>query len=110
MESNRQALDAMVDFNGKKSGKINNVEVYRKGVLRKSGEVPSGIGRIAIPHANQFGIKIPGLRLWVVPEGVDFDSQNGERSKPDLLIAARNITKRTRTSRCAEQIISVTDG
>lgn len=73
----------MVDLMAK-SGKINDVEVYRKGVYAREEESTTGIGEgIAIPHCKSDSVSRPGLAAMVVPEGVDFDSLDGE-SKPDL--------------------------
>ena len=75
----KEALDAMVDLMAK-SGKINNVEVYRKGVYAREEESTTGIGEgIAIPHCKSDSVSRPGLAAMVVPEGVDFDSLDGEK-------------------------------
>ena len=50
----KEALDAMVDLMAK-SGKINNVEVYRKGVYAREEESTTGIGDSALQIG--FGIK-----------------------------------------------------
>ena len=48
----KETLDAMVDLMAK-SGKINDVEVYRKGVYAREEESTTGIGEgIAIPHCK----------------------------------------------------------
>lgn len=54
----KETLDAMVDLMAK-SGKINDVEVYRKGVYAREEESTTGIGEgIAIPALQiGFGIK-----------------------------------------------------
>ena len=105
----KEALDAMVDLMAK-SGKINDVEVYRKGVYAREEESTTGIGEgIAIPHCKSDSVSRPGLAAMVVPEGVDFDSLDGEKVNLIFLIGCTEH-KRERTSRCTEQIISVTDG
>ena len=86
----KEALDAMVDLMAK-SGKINNVEVYRKGVYAREEESTTGIGEgIAIPHCKSDSVSRPGLAAMVVPEGVDFDSLDGEKVNLIFLIAAPN--------------------
>lgn len=66
----KEALDAMVDLMAK-SGKINDVEVYRKGVYAREEESTTGIGEgIAIPHCKSDSVSRPGLAAMVVPEGV----------------------------------------
>ena len=80
----------MVDLMAK-SGKINDVEVYRKGVYAREEESTTGIGEgIAIPHCKSDSVSRPGLAAMVVPEGVDFDSLDGEKVNLIFLIAAPN--------------------
>lgn len=80
----------MVDLMAK-SGKINDVEVYRKGVYAREEESTIGIGEgIAIPHCKSDSVSRPGLAAMVVPEGVDFDSLDGEKVNLIFLIAAPN--------------------
>ena len=70
-------LDQMVDLMAK-SGKINDVETYRKGVYAREEEGTTGIGEgIAIPHCKSDAVSRPGLAAMVIPEGVDFDSLDG---------------------------------
>lgn len=86
----KEALDAMVDLMAK-SGKINDVEVYRKGVYAREEESTTGIGEgIAIPHCKSDSVDRPGLAAMVVPDGVDFDSLDGEKVNLIFLIAAPN--------------------
>ena len=86
----KETLDAMVDLMAK-SGKINDVEVYRKGVYAREEESTTGIGEgIAIPHCKSDSVSRPGLAAMVVPEGVDFDSLDGEKVNLIFLIAAPN--------------------
>ena len=86
----KETLDAMVDLMAK-SGKINDVEVFRKGVYAREEESTTGIGEgIAIPHCKSDSVSRPGLAAMVVPEGVDFDSLDGEKVNLIFLIAAPN--------------------
>ena len=86
----KETLDAMVDLMAK-SGKINDVEVYRKGVYAREEESTTGIGEgIAIPHCKSDSVDRPGLAAMVVPDGVDFDSLDGEKVDLIFLIAAPN--------------------
>ncbi|MCM1106956.1 MAG: fructose-specific PTS transporter subunit EIIC [Blautia sp.] len=83
-------LNQMVDLMAK-SGKIADVEVYRKGVFAREEEGTTGIGEgIAIPHCKSDAVKAPGLAAMVVPEGVEFDSLDGAPVKILFLIAAPN--------------------
>lgn len=88
--SKKDALDKMVDLMAK-SGKINDVEVYRKGVYAREEESTTGVGEgIAIPHCKSDSVSRPGLAAMVVPEGVEFDSLDGEKVNLIFLIAAPN--------------------
>lgn len=83
-------LDQMVDLMVK-SGKINDVETYRKGVYAREEEGTTGIGEgIAIPHCKSDAVSRPGLAAMVIPEGVDFDSLDGAPVNLIFLIAAPN--------------------
>ena len=83
-------LDQMVDLMVK-SGKINDVETYRKGVYAREEEGTTGIGEgIAIPHCKSDAVSRPGLAAMVIPKGVDFDSLDGAPVNLIFLIAAPN--------------------
>ncbi|MCH5333180.1 MAG: PTS sugar transporter subunit IIA [Agathobacter sp.] len=83
-------LNQMVDLM-KKSGKISDIEAYRKGVFAREEEGTTGIGEgIAIPHCKSSAVKSPGLAAMVVPDGVEFQSLDGAPVKILFLIAAPN--------------------
>lgn len=85
-----EALDAMVALMAK-SGKINDVEKYRKGVYAREEEGTTGIGEgIAIPHCKSDAVSRPGLVAMVIKDGVDFDALDGEKVSLIFLIAAPN--------------------
>ena len=126
----KETLDAMVDLMAK-SGKINDVEVYRKGVYAREEESTTGIGEgIAIPHCKSDSVDRPGLAAMVVPDGVDFDSLDGEKVDLIFLIAAPNtkenvhldvlsklsvllmdedFTKNLRSAKSVEEFLNVID-
>lgn len=86
----KDALDQMVDLMAA-SGKINDVETYRKGVYAREEESTTGIGDgIAIPHCKSDAVSRPGLAAMVVPDGVEFDSLDGQPANLFFLIAAPN--------------------
>jgi len=86
----KEVLDKMVDLMAK-SGKINDVETYRKGVYAREEEGTTGIGEgIAIPHCKSAAVTKPGLAAMVIPDGVDFDALDGEKVSLIFLIAAPN--------------------
>lgn len=83
-------LNQMVNLM-KKSGKISDIETYRKGVFAREEEGTTGIGDgIAIPHCKSSAVKSPGLAAMVVPDGVEFQSLDGAPVKILFLIAAPN--------------------
>ena len=85
-----EALDAMVALMAK-SGKINDVEKYRKGVYAREEEGTTGIGEgIAIPHCKSDAVSRPGLAAMVIKDGVDFDALDGGKVDLIFLIAAPN--------------------
>ncbi len=85
-----EALDTMVALMAK-SGKINDVEKYRKGVYAREEEGTTGIGEgIAIPHCKSDAVSKPGLAAMVIKDGVDFDALDGGKVSLIFLIAAPN--------------------
>ena len=89
-KSKNEALDAIVALMAE-SGKINDQEAYRKQVYAREEESTTGIGEgIAIPHGKCDAVDKPGLAAMVIPEGVDFDSLDGEPVTLMFLIAAPN--------------------
>ena len=84
------ALDQMVELMAR-SGKIDDIESYRKQVYAREEESTTGIGEgIAIPHGKCDAVNQPGLAAMVVKNGVDFDSLDGEPVTLIFLIAAPN--------------------
>ncbi len=89
-KSKNEALDQIVDLMNK-SGKIRDLEAYRKQVYLREEESTTGIGEgIAIPHGKCDAVERPGLAAMVVRDGVDFDSLDGEPVTLMFLIAAPN--------------------
>lgn len=85
-----EALNQCIDFMAK-SGKIADVEKYRKGVFAREEEGTTGIGMgIAIPHCKSDAVTKAGLAAMVVKDGVDFESLDGTPAKIIFLIAAPN--------------------
>lgn len=85
-----EALNQCIDLMAK-SGKIADVEKYRKGVFAREEEGTTGIGMgIAIPHCKSDAVTKAGLAAMVVKDGVDFESLDGTLAKIIFLIAAPN--------------------
>lgn len=88
--SKQEAIDKAVDLMNK-SGRIADVDTYRKGVYEREEEGTTGIGEgIAIPHCKSSSVIKPGLSAMVIKDGVDFDALDGEKVHLIFLIAAPN--------------------
>lgn len=80
----RKAVALMV-----RQGNISDEEQYFQAVLERETEGTTGVGQgIAIPHGRCEGVTRPGLVAMVLPEGVEYDSLDGEPVKLVFLIAA----------------------
>lgn len=89
-KTKQEALDEIVGLMAK-SGKIDDVEAYRRQVYAREEESTTGIGEgIAIPHGKCDAVKRPGLAAMVVKDGVEFESLDGEPATLLFLIAAPN--------------------
>ena len=85
-----ETLDRAVELMAA-SGKIADVEAYRKQVYAREEESTTGIGEgIAIPHGKCDAVKKPGLAAMVIKNGVDFDALDDEPVTLLFLIAAPN--------------------
>lgn len=85
-----QVISQMVDLM-ENNGNIIDKEKYKKVVLEREKEGTTGIGEgIAIPHGKTDAVSRPGLSAMVVPDGMDFDSLDGQPTKLIFLIAAPN--------------------
>jgi PTS system fructose-specific IIC component len=77
-----------------KSGKITDEDAYRAQVYAREEESTTGIGEgIAIPHGKCDAVNKPGLAAMVIPNGVDFDSLDGE--PVTLLSSSQRRTQKT---------------
>lgn len=88
--SKKEVITKMVDLMVKQ-GNIADREAYEKGVLAREEESTTGIGDgIAIPHCKSDAVKKPGLAAMVLPDGVEYDSLDGQPANLIFLIAAPN--------------------
>jgi PTS system fructose-specific IIC component len=86
----KDAINKIVDLMAK-SGKIADVDTYRKGVFAREEESTTAVGEgVAIPHCKSDAVKAPGLAAMIVPNGVDFDAPDGDKVNVMFLIAAPN--------------------
>lgn len=89
-DSKKEIIERMTDLM-EKSGNLNNADEYKAAVYAREEEGTTGIGEgIAIPHGKTEAVRKPGLAAMVVPEGVDYDSLDGEPVYLLFLIAAPN--------------------
>ena len=90
VKTKTEAIETMVSLM-EKGGNLKDTETYRKTVFAREEEGTTGIGEgIAIPHGKTSAVASPGLAAMVVPEGVDYDSLDGEPVHLIFLIAAPN--------------------
>ncbi len=88
--SKSEVIEKAVDLISK-SGAISDLETYKAGVFHREEESTTGIGEgIAIPHCKSDCVSRPSLAAMVLPEGVDYDSLDGEKVNLLFLIAAPN--------------------
>ena len=86
--SKQEVIDKLIDLM-QNNGNINNKEEYRNVVMKREEEGTTGIGEgIAIPHGKSDAVSRPGLSAMVVPNGVEFNSLDGQPAKLLFLIAA----------------------
>ncbi|WP_305862641.1 PTS fructose transporter subunit IIABC [Helicobacter cholecystus] len=72
-----------------KSGNLLDMQAYKEAVLKREEEGSTGIGEgIAIPHAKSSSVKNASLVAMIFPEGVEFDSLDGQSVKLLFMIAA----------------------
>lgn len=70
-------------------GHLNDKDQYIHDVLIREESGSTGLGQgIATPHAKSTGVKSAGLSAMVVPNGVDFESLDGEPARLFFMIAA----------------------
>ena len=86
--SKEEVISKMVDLMTN-NGNIIDKEKYKRVVLEREKEGSTGIGEgIAIPHGKTDAVSKPGLAAMVIPDGVNFDSLDGQPAKLIFLIAA----------------------
>ena len=129
--SKKNALDTIIALMAE-SGKIKDVEAYRKQVYAREEESTTGIGEgIAIPHGKSDAVEKPGLAAMVLKDGVDFDSLDKEPvylmfliaapdtednvhlevlSRLSMLLMDGDFTRRLREAATVEEFLAVIDG
>lgn len=86
--SKEEAINKLVDLMCA-TGKISDKDAYKEGILACEALTSTGIGEgIAIPHAQVAAVKAPGLAAMTVPDGVDYESLDGQPVHLFFMIAA----------------------
>lgn len=71
-----------------KSGSLEDAEAFKQAILEREAISTTGIGEgIAIPHGKSAAVKKAALAAMVVPEGVDFESADGQDAHLLFMIA-----------------------
>ena len=88
VQDKQDAISHLVDLMDK-GGNLKDKEQYKKDVLAREASGTTGLGDgIATPHAKSAGVKAPGLAAMTIPEGIDFQSMDGNPARLFFAIAA----------------------
>ncbi len=72
-----------------KGGNLKDAAQYEKDVLEREASGTTGLGDgIATPHAKSTGVAAAGLAAMTVPDGMDFESMDGNPARLFFMIAA----------------------
>ena len=86
--SKMDAIDQMVSLMNKQ-GNVSDKEVYKEAVIERENLSTTGmVDGIAIPHARTTAITEAGIAAMTLPEGVDYESMDGQPTTLIFLIAA----------------------
>ncbi len=88
VDSKDAAINYLVDLHAK-VGNITDKAVFKEGIVKREESGSTAIGEgIAIPHAKNKAVTKAGLVAMTVPEGVDYDSLDGQPTNLIFMIAA----------------------
>jgi len=88
VKDKQDAISHLVDLM-EKGGNLKNKEQYKKDVFAREASGTTGLGDgIATPHAKSAGVKAPGLSAMTIPDGIDFESMDGNPARLFFAIAA----------------------
>ena len=88
VQNKNAAIDKLVGLHAK-SGNITDKGIFKKGILERESQGSTAVGEgIAIPHTKNKAVKKPALAAMTVPNGVDYESLDGQPSKLFFMIAA----------------------
>ena len=90
LQDKTDAINQLVELMSQ-TGALSDAEKYKQGVFKREEESTTGIGEgIAIPHCKSSAVIRPQIVAMVAPDGVDYQSLDGEPAKLFFLIAAPN--------------------
>ena len=82
------AINYLVDLHAR-VGNITDKAIFKEGIVKREESGSTAIGEgIAIPHAKNKAVTKAGLAAMTVPEGVDYDSLDGQPTNLIFMIAA----------------------
>ena len=88
VDSKDAAINYLVDLHAR-VGNITDKAVFKEGIVKREEDGSTAIGEgIAIPHAKNKAVTKAGLAAMTVPEGVDYDSLDGQPTNLIFMIAA----------------------
>ena len=88
VKDKQDAISHLVDLMDK-GGNLKDKAQYKKDVLAREASGTTGLGDgIATPHAKSAGVTAPGLAAMTIPEGIDFQSMDGNPARLFFAIAA----------------------
>ena len=86
--SKMDAIDQMVSLMNKQ-GNVSDKEAYKEAVIERENLSTTGmVDGIAIPHARTTAITQAGIAAMTLPEGVDYESMDGQPTTLIFLIGA----------------------
>ncbi|MEJ8752319.1 fructose-specific PTS transporter subunit EIIC [Lagierella sp. ICN-221743] len=88
LNSKNEAIDTAVDLMNNLNN-IEDLEEFKKQVYHREEQGSTGVGEgVAIPHGKSKAVKEPGLAAITIPDGVEFNSLDGNPVNLLFLIAA----------------------
>lgn len=88
VDSKDAAINYLVDLHAR-VGNITDKAIFKEGIVKREESGSTAIGEgIAIPHAKNKAVTKAGLAAMTVPEGVDYDSLDGQPTNLIFMIAA----------------------
>ena len=88
VDSKDAAINYLVDLHAR-VGNITDKAIFKEGIEKREESGSTAIGEgIAIPHAKNKAVTKAGLAAMTVPEGVDYDSLDGQPTNLIFMIAA----------------------